>query len=175
MCKFETKTGKIFIIHNSYLLLMFSKEELKNYNIQFWNEMKQRMSKHRGASGKKINWLQYKTNIPNLFVRLETNKNDCKFCFDIQLKDATIREVVWEQMGELKKVLVDEMGNEGTWIEHYSTPTVNDMCRIEWTLENTTYLNATNKEKIINFFEDKLVRFDRFYDTYGEILYHLIK
>lgn len=154
---------------------MFSKEELKNYNIQFWAEFKQRMGQHRGASGKKVNWLQYRTNLQNVYVRLETANKACKFCFDIQFKDDSIREIVWEQMGELKKLLTFEMGSEGNWIEDYSSQTIKSMCRIEWTLENTNYLTASNKEKIYNFFEDKLLCFDRFYDTYGEILYHLVK
>ena len=66
---------------------MFSKEELKNYNIQFWTEFKQRMGQHRGVSGKKVNWLQYRTQLQNVYVRLETINKDCKFCFDIQFKD----------------------------------------------------------------------------------------
>lgn len=154
---------------------MFSKEELKNYNIQFWAEFKQRMSQHRGVSGKKVNWLNYRTHLQNVYVRLETANKACKFCFDIQFKDDSIREIVWEQMGELKKLLTSEMGSEGNWIEDYSSGTIKSMCRIEWTLENTNYLTASNKEKIYDFFEDKLLRFDRFYDTYGEILYHLVK
>jgi hypothetical protein len=154
---------------------MFSKEELKNYNIQFWAEFKQRMGQHRGASGKKVNWLQYRTHLQNVYVRLETINKACKFCFDIQFKDDSIREIVWEQMGELKKLLTSEMGSEGNWIEDYSSGTIKSMCRIEWTLENTNYLTASNKEKIFDFFEDKLLRFDRFYDSYGEILYHLVK
>jgi len=153
---------------------MFSKEELKNYNIQFWADFKQRMGQHRGASGKKVNWLQYRTNLQNVYVRLETINKECKFCFDIQFKDDAIREIVWEQMGELKKLLSTEMGSEGNWIEDYASQTVKSMCRIEWTLEKTNYLTATNREKIYDFFEEKLLGFDRFYDTYGEILYHLV-
>ena len=154
---------------------MFSKEELKKYNIEFWSEFKLHMSKHRGVSGKKVNWLQYRTHLQNIYVRLETANKSCRFCFDIQFKDDSIRSIVWEQMGELKKLLTQEMGSEGNWIEDFSNKTVKSMCRIEWTLENTNYLTASNKTKIFDFFEDKLVRFYRFYDSYGEILYHLIK
>ena len=133
------------------------------------------MRQHRGASGKKVNWLQYRTNLQNVYVRLETINKECKFCFDIQFKDDSIREIVWEQMGELKKLLSAEMGSEGNWIEDYASQTIKSMCRIEWTLEETNYLTATNREKIYDFFEEKLLGFDRFYDIYGEILYHLVK
>ena len=154
---------------------MLSKEELKHYKITFWEEFKQHMSKHRTASGRKMNWLQYKTDIKHIFLRLETNKSTVRVCFDIQFKDQAIREIVWEQMGELKKVLTDEMGEEGIWEEHYWNETISDFSRIYWEKTDLNYLNTEKRKIIFDFFEDKLIRFDKFYDTYKDILINLIK
>ena len=154
---------------------MLSKEELKQYKINFWEEFKQQMSKHRSASGRKMNWLQYKTDIKYIFLRLETNKSTVRVCFDIQFKDADIRSIVWEQMGELKKVLTDEMGEEGVWEEHYWNETISDFSIIYWEKTDLNYLNPEKKSAIFDFFEDKLIRFDKFYDIYKDILINLIK
>ena len=154
---------------------MLSKEELKQYKINFWEEFKQQMSKHRSASGRKMNWLQYKTDIKYIFLRLETNKSTVRVCFDIQFKDADIRAIVWEQMGELKKVLTDEMGEEGVWEEHYWNETISDFSRIYWEKTDLNYLNPEKKSAIFDFFEDKSIRFDKFYDVYKDILINLIK
>jgi hypothetical protein len=78
-------------------------------------------------------------------------------------------------MGELKKVLSDEMGEEGTWEEHYWNETINDFSRIYWEKSDLNYLNLEKRTAIFNFFEDKLIRFDKFYDTYKDILINLIK
>jgi hypothetical protein len=154
---------------------MLSKEELKNHKITFWEEFKNIMSKHRSASGRKMNWLQYKTDIKHIFLRLETNRSNVRVCFDIQFKDADIRAIVWEQMGELKKVLTDSMGEEGVWEEHFWNETIDDFCRIYWEKTNLNYLDLSDKDAIHSFFEDKLIRFDQFYDVYKEILINLVK
>jgi Domain of unknown function (DUF4268) len=152
---------------------MYTKEELKALKIQFWEEFKVFMSKHKSVSGKRINWLNYKTKIDSIYFRLETDKNTVRVCFDIQHKDSEIRAIIWEQMVELKKVLTDEMGI-GKWNNQAFNSTIPEFCRISWELENVRYLNSSDKEKIFLFFEDKLISFDRFYDTYQDILIHLI-
>lgn len=154
---------------------MLSKEEFKNYKITFWNEFKAHMSKHRGNSGRRMNWLQYRTDLSDIYFRLETDKNAIRVCFDIQYKDEDIRSIIWEQMGELKQVLINEMGEEGIWNEHHFNSFLPDFCRIYWEKEGLNYLRENDRQAIFDFFEDKLVRFDRFYDTYKDILIALIK
>ncbi len=156
-----------------FAVRMYTKEEIKLLNTQFWDKFKTFMSKHKSNSDKRINWLNYKTNINSIYLRLETDKDSVRVCFDIQHKDAEIRSIIWEQMIELKKVLTDEMG-DGNWNEKAFNSSLPEFCRISWELNDVRYLNSTDKEKIFLFFEDKLVSFDRFYDTYKEILIHLI-
>jgi hypothetical protein len=43
---------------------MFSKEELKQYKIDFWTAFKKRMQDKRSSNGRKINWLNYPSEIP---------------------------------------------------------------------------------------------------------------
>lgn len=154
---------------------MLSKEELKNHKITFWEDFKKRMSEHRSVSGRKMNWLQYRTDLKDVYLRLETDKKEVRICFDFQFKDPEIRSIVWEQMGELKQVLINEMGEEGIWEEHYWNSTINDFCRIYWKKDGLNYLNHEHKNQIFDFFEDKLIRFDSFYDTFKDILINLIK
>lgn len=160
-------------MHKIVTLKMYKKEELKFLNTQFWDEFKTFMTKHKSNSGKRINWLNYKTNIDSIYLRLETDKNLVRVCFDIQHKDAEIRSIIWEQMNELKKVLTDEMGS-GNWNDKAFNATLPEFCRISWELNDVHYLNSDDKEKIFLFFEDKLISFDRFYDTYQDILIHLV-
>jgi hypothetical protein len=78
-------------------------------------------------------------------------------------------------MGELRKVLTDEMGEEGNWIEHCWNETINDFSRIYWEKTDLNYLNPEKRSAIFDFYEDKLIRFDKFYDVYKDILINLIK
>lgn len=154
---------------------MLSKEALKEKNSAFWNDLKLFMSKTRSASGRKMAWLSYPTDIRHLYLRLEAGKNEVALNFDIQYKDPSIRGVFWEQMNELKKVLTEAMGEEGEWIEHCHSESVADFCRIRWKREKLNYLNEEDHPEIFAFFKEKLVAFDAFYQEFKDILLFLAK
>lgn len=63
----------------------------------------------------------------------------------------------------------------GTWSEEVFNKAGQQISSIYWNLENVSIYNQKDEEKVFQFFKDKLVRFDRFYDVYKEILFGLIK
>jgi hypothetical protein len=152
---------------------MYSKEELKSINSKFWTDFKQYMRKNKSSNKKKINWLNYPTQIKSIYIRLETNKNTVKFSIDFQFKSNSVREIVWEQMHELKKVFENEMKSSGIWEYNMQSPTKGEYSAIYWE-ENYNYLNPNQQSDIFKFFEEKLICFDSFYQEYKEILLNLI-
>lgn len=154
---------------------MLSKEELKQYHLVFWTDFKKIMSAYKSSNGKKINWLSYPTEIKQVYLRLIADKKGVSLAFDFQFKDEGIRAVFWEQMLELKKVLLDCMKSEGQWIEHCSSNEIPSFNRIEWRLEQVNYLNDRDKIQIFEFLKTKLVQFDEFYQEFKEILLFLAK
>ena len=85
---------------------MYGKEEIKEMRAVFWSAFEARMSNHRSASNSnKINWAHYRTNIPHLYFRIETNDKSVAICIDIQHNDDGIRHLFYEQFTELKAVL----------------------------------------------------------------------
>jgi hypothetical protein len=154
---------------------MLSKEELKTKKIEFWLDFKKHMSKFKSSNGKRVNWLNYPTEIKDLYFRLEVNKNYIAVNFDFQFKDKTVREVFWEQMYELKQVFELELGNEGNWIENCFSDVVSNFSRIQWKKEDLNYLKESNKQLIFEFFEQRLIAFDEFYQNFKEIFLFLSK
>lgn len=154
---------------------MFSKEELKTKNTEFWMEFKKFMSKNKSSSGRRINWLSYPTEIKNIYLRLQVSKNSVELNFDLQFKDKSVQHVFWEQLHELKIVLESEMGNDGIWFENLVINDIPYFSRIQWKKENLNYLNQNDKSEIFTFFEDKLIAFDEFYQNFKEILLFLSK
>lgn len=154
---------------------MLSKEEQKQLNTAFWTRFKAQAGKHKGVDGKKRTWVNYPTHVKQLYIRLFVDNKKARFSIDIQDKDASIRVLLWEQFLELKTVLKTEMGTEGKWERTAFNDAGLAICRISWTLENVNYHSKSEQQKIISFFIDKLISFDRFYSTYGEILIQLMK
>lgn len=154
---------------------MLSRQELSDYNTLFWIEFKKHMSRTKSSNGKKINWLNYPTEIKNVYLRLQTTKNEVALYFDFQFRDETIRSVFWEQMGELKTVLEQHIGTEGIWNERESNDALPVFCRIQWKKEGLNYLRESDREAIFDFFKTHLVAFDAFYQDFKEILLFLAK
>lgn len=153
---------------------MYSKEESKQYKIEFWNAFRASMSKTRTTTGARVNWLHYPSHIKFIFIRLDVDEFGARFCIDIQSKDAGIRAIVWEQLHELKKVMESEMGTTGVWIENASSPAVPSFNRIMWEDKTLNLFEVNDREKIFAFLSDRLVRFDAFYQEFKDILINLV-
>lgn len=153
---------------------MLSKTEQKEKNSIFWGAFKVKMKKHMSSTGRRINWLNYPTEARELYLRLHADGRSCSVNFDIQSKDDGVRELVWEQMGELKAVLLAEIKDEGEWIEHYVMPDNRTISRIKWERTDLNYFNEEDIPGIHDFLKEKIIAFDRFYQEYKDILLHLL-
>ena len=152
---------------------MISKEELKEKNTIFWTDFRKMMNKHRSANGRQMNWINYPTDVKDVYMRMEVDPKGCRLCFDIQPKDDGIREIIWEQMTELSKIMEESMGIPAVWNEesHYWNERL--ISRIKWEDNTLNYYNEEDVPKVMAFLEDKLIRFDKFYQEYKDILVNL--
>lgn len=149
---------------------MFSKEESKQLNYNFWNGFHEYMSKIRSTNGRKINWLNYPSDVKTIFIRLEVDSKGARLCFDIQHKDDSIRAILWEQMTELKMVMEETTIEKPLWIENYFYLNEKYISRIVWENSTLNFYNSDDKEKIYSYLKERLIRFDRFYQEYKEIV-----
>lgn len=152
---------------------MYTKEELKAHKTAFWTAFKSRMAKHRSVNGRKMNWLNYPSDVSYIHIRLDADHQGARFCFDIQAKDAGVRAIIWEQLQELKIVIESEMGTDGQWLQHHSTPVIPQFDRIQWELPGVSIFHREDTESIFDFFEDRLLHFDAFYQEFKDILVNL--
>ncbi len=154
---------------------MLSREEKKNINTEFFKELRDYLSYFKSSNGKTINWLTYPTDVKQIFVRLHVDSHIAALYVDIQAKDDGIRAIVYEQLGELQRVMEENVGSDAIWIENHNMENGQDISRIKWVLENVSIYNPEDKIKIFEFWKEKLLGFDIFYQEYKEILILLTK
>lgn len=154
---------------------MFSKEERKAVHTAFWKRFKSFGSRHKNAENKRLNWLKYPTGLKQIYVRLSCDNHQARFAIEVQDKDEGIRELIWDQLQELKKVLADQMPSEGIWDEQALNEAGQPIYRIYWHQENVNMYKKEDEERIFRFFMDLLMGFDRFYVEFKEVLFGLIK
>ena len=149
---------------------MFSKEESRQLNLAFWNGFQDYISKNRSSNGRKINWLNYPSDIKSIFIRLEVDSKGARLCFDIQSKDDDIRALLFEQMSELKVVLEEITVEKPTWIENHYYLNNQYISRIVWENNLLNFYKSEHRDLIYTFLAERLLKFDLFYQEYKEIL-----
>lgn len=152
---------------------MLSREEQKKRNSEFWEKFRKYMNKYRSSNGRKMNWLNYPSDVKDVYIRLQADNKGARMCFDIQPKDEGVRAIVWEQMTELKKVMESSMNYETTWLEQQSSPEGRVFSRIMWEKEGLNFYNEEDHLAIFEFLKDRLIEFDEFYQEFKEILISL--
>lgn len=153
---------------------MLNREELKAKNTEFWSDFRKHMNKVRSSNGRRMNWLNYPSDVKNIYIRLQADAKGTRLCMDIQPKDEGVREIVWEQMTELKKVMESSMKYETTWIEKLTSDDGRTFSRIMWETKDFNYFNEEDQIEIFEFLKNRLLEFDEFYQEFKEILISLM-
>ncbi len=149
---------------------MLSREEHKIRNIQFWEGFRNSIKKFPSSNGRRMNWLNYPSDVKDIYIRLQCDSNGARVCMDFQQKDEGVRAIMWEQMTELKKVLEDSMKWETKWDPEKTSPEGFIYGRISWELEGKSFYKDEDWPEIFLFFIDRLIEFDEFYQEFKEIL-----
>jgi hypothetical protein len=154
---------------------MLTKEERKERNERFWTAFKVVMRKTMSSSGRRVNWATYPTEIKDLYLRLICDGKLTAMCLDVQFKDTSVREIVWEQLGELKTLMDASMKQPGVWIENHQTTEDLIINRIKWELSDKNFYNDEDWPEIHAFFKSRLIEFDSFYQEFKDILILLVE
>lgn len=160
-------------IESPIFAYMLSKEEKKELNTIFWNEFRKEMRAVKSSNGRGINWINYPTDVKDVYLRLEAAASGVAVCFDIQPKDDGIRSILYEQMTELKKVMEKTTGEASSWNEVDRTINGRTVSRISWENDTLNFYKKDDHTAIKSFFKDKLILFDTFYQEYKDILVNL--
>jgi hypothetical protein len=153
---------------------MLPKEERKAWNEAFWAGFKAHMRACLSSSGKRVNWLNYPTQVKNTYLRLVCDGKQVAICYDIQFKDPGIQAIFWEQLTELKLVLESNMSIPTIWEPQFVTNEGQTIGRIYWALETTNFYLQQDWPQIYDFFKKHLREFDVFYQEFNEILITLV-
>ncbi|MDR0802023.1 DUF4268 domain-containing protein [Fluviicola sp.] len=152
---------------------MYTKDELRQFRTDFWNQFNLKMKKIKSSSGRKMNWLAYPSDVKDIYIRIDTDGKGARLTFDIQGKDEGVRQILWEQLQELKIVMESEMGTDGIWIENASSLSVPKFNRILWERNDLNFFKPEDHTEIQNFLADRLIHFDAFYQEFKDILINL--
>ena len=116
------------------------------------------------AEGMKVNWVNYKTGIKDVYFRMDTLNDSAAVCISIEHNDAGIRELYFEQFIELKNLLHATLEEEWDW-QRGITVDGKVISRIFKGLPQVSVLNKNQWPELISFFKPRIIALDSFWEN----------
>ncbi len=114
------------------------------------------------AEGMKINWMNYRTGIKDVYFRMNTGRGSNWIGISIEQRDKDIRELYFDQFLELRTMLHTTLEEEWIW-QRDAKIDDKSFSRIYCELPNASVLNREQWHDLIAFFKPRIIALDTFW------------
>ncbi|WP_310392377.1 DUF4268 domain-containing protein [Hymenobacter sp.] len=143
---------------------MYSKAETTQLRQAFWTAFGQYMAPVPSAEGETTSWINYKTGLKHVSFRLRADHRHATIAIELTHPDAGIRELFFEQFGEVRNLLHEALGEEWTWEAHATDAHGGQPCsRIYQELRPANLFDRNDWPALISFFKPRLIALDAFW------------
>lgn len=139
---------------------MYTKEEKYQLRKGFWTAFGQYINPVLSASGLRVNWINYKTGVKDVFFRMEADKNYARIGIELVHADAGIRELYFEQFLEFKNILHNALNEEWTWEPTYTDEYGKSYALIYTELRTASLYKKEDWPELISFLKPRLIVLD---------------
>jgi len=142
---------------------MYTKEEASKMRQEFWTTFGKYMSPVFSADGEKVNWINYKTGELNISFKMDADNKKATIALVFSHNDDGIRELYYEQLLQLQKMLpgveVGEWIFSPGWSDDFGRP----MTGAYIVLEGVNIFNKEDWPALISFFKSGITALDEFW------------
>jgi hypothetical protein len=142
---------------------MYTREQAAAIRQNFWTRFGKYMAPVLSAEGEKINWINYKTGIPNLFFRMNAGKDEAYIGIEIMHKNPVQAEQLYKQWEALAPMLEEATGETWRWERLHTNETGGMLDRIYTTLTPANIFKETDWPSIISFLKPRIIALDHFW------------
>lgn len=142
---------------------MYNREEASKLRKQFWTTFGQYLSPQLSAEGMRVNWINYKTGMKDIYFRMDAVKKDISIAIELHHPDEGIRELFYEQFLELKTYFHSVMEEEWIWNKNYTLEAGKSISRIYQTKHGFTIFDQNQWPEIFQFLKPRIIKLDEFW------------
>ena len=143
---------------------MYTKQESSILRQSFWTAFGQYMALNNSAEGAKINWINYKTGLKNVYFKLYAEGKIASVSIELTHADQAERRKYYEQFLQLKKILREFLQEDWNWQPEASNENGKIISRIFTELQPVNILSKDDWPAIISFFKPRLIALDAFWN-----------
>lgn len=143
---------------------MYSKQQASQLKQTFWTSLGQYMAPIASAEGEKINWINYKTGIKDVYFKMQADANQASIGIVLLHHDTSLQQLFFSQFVAVKKILEVALQEEWMWALHEKNEgTVRS--RIFTELQGVSIFNKEHWPSLISFFKPRLIALDEFWSS----------
>lgn len=143
---------------------MYTREEASAIKEKFWTSFGRYMAPVLSSEGMKQNWINYKTGIPQVFLRMDATKKEASIAIEIRHKDPQLAQEQYKKFILLKDALEDSLGEEWEWLEQVENEFGQAISRIETVQAPLNIFKETDWPSIISFLKPRIIALDAFWN-----------
>ena len=143
---------------------MYSKNEIKELNLSFWQNFKNYCETQPILNFKKKRWILNETQIRGVALRFDLERKSAKVILELQNKQEDRRLQIFEILERYKVVLEEGFENGLIWEFYYQREdNGQEVCRIYTELENVDWHNQNLWPVIYDFFIKNMLQIEENY------------
>ncbi len=140
---------------------MYSKEELKQLNIDFWAKFGQYCEVHPLLRHKNRKWVLHRTKIKDVALRFDVNRENAKVIIELGARSENLRLKAFEILERYKAIIEEGFENGLTWeFFHEREDSQKEVCRIFAVMDNVDLHRQNQWPDIYNFFIENMTKLE---------------
>lgn len=147
---------------------MFTKEESRKIKEEFWTAFGVMMKPHFSASGNRVNWINYKTEVKDVLFKLTADKKTLSISIQLKHKDEGIRKLYVEQFEEFKSLFHSTLEEEWIWDESNFDEFGKEFSSISISTTGNVF-DKNQWQDMFAFLKTRLIKLDEFWDNAKEM------
>jgi hypothetical protein len=144
---------------------MYTKEEASAIRHEFWTKLGQYLAPVPGASGAKLNWINYKTGIPKVRFKMDADAKQAIVYISITGTPGVV-SLIYNMFESFREAL--DPGNDWTWEPEHIDEHMKRSARISTVLAPANVFARDKWPEMISFFKSRMMTLDSFWTAHKD-------
>lgn len=149
---------------------MYSKEDIKQMRLDFWEGFRKYSAPKRRKAGKNRAWMLEKTGVKAVKMKFELTKNEAFAGIAVYHRDKYKEGLFYEKFESLRGILRDEFGDALIWNPDYASEEGRVYAFICVKKENVGIYRPETWNEIYAFFFENMMKFEAVFEEYKDFI-----
>jgi Domain of unknown function (DUF4268) len=145
---------------------MYTKEEASKVRQKFWTNFGKYMQPVPSASDEDVHWINYKTGIKGIAIKMNADNNKATVSVEILLTDIELQYQYFDIFNTNEKTFLELVGTTWTFEKEFTNEYGKSNSRIYTELNNINIFRETDWPTIISFLKTNIIALDIFWAEY---------